>query len=176
MTLIHTALLCEAQSFIEFYKLKKVNSKIYKNDDIIILISGVGKENTISTLDFMFINYDIKKAINIGVVGCNDKNIKIGELFCTNRILKDINHLLLKTVDKPQTISDIKNQTLYDMEGKYFLDIASKYLNHDDIFIFKIVSDYLNSKRLKKDYIKSLIKKKIKEIKEYLHSSHKCNI
>ncbi len=169
MILIHTALLCEAQSFIEFYKLKKVNSKIYKNDDIVVLISGVGKENTISTLDLMFLNYDIKKAINIGVAGCNDTNIKIGKLFCTNHTLKDINNLPLKTVNKPQTISDTKNRILYDMEGKYFRDIASNYLNHDDIFIFKIVSDYLNSEILKKDYIKSLIKKNLKEIKEYIN-------
>ena len=59
MILIHTALLCEAQTFIEEYKLKKINSKIYRNDKVILLISGIGKENTISSLDYMFLNYGL---------------------------------------------------------------------------------------------------------------------
>jgi len=47
MILIHTALRCEAQTFIEYYKLKKLNSKIYLNDEIAVLISSIGKQNTI---------------------------------------------------------------------------------------------------------------------------------
>jgi len=162
MTLIHCALLCEAQAFIEFYKLKKVNSKIYKNDNIVILISGVGKQNTISTLDYMFLNYDITKAINIGVAGCNDTSINIGELFCTNHNLKDIKQLPLKTVDTAQTISDETDITLYDMEAKHFLEISANYLDTDEILVFKIISDHLSHEILKKDFIKSLIQKHIK--------------
>lgn len=162
MTLIHCALLCEAQAFIEFYKLKKVNSKIYKNDNTVILISGVGKQNTISTLNYMFLTYDITKAINIGVAGCNDTSINIGELFCTNKKLQDIDYLALKTVDTAQTTSDDSVTTLYDMEAKHFFDISSNYLNENYIYIFKIVSDHLSNEILKKDFIKSLILKHIK--------------
>ncbi len=164
MIFISCALQSEAQAIIEFYKLKKSNSnpKIYQNETIVLLIMGIGKENTITKLEYMFKNYEISKAINIGIAGCNDSSIKIGELFCTNKILNDIKYLQLKTVDKPQIVSSIINPTLYDMEGKYFLEISSKYLAEENIYIFKIVSDHLDDKILAKDYIKSLVYKHIK--------------
>jgi hypothetical protein len=159
MILIHAALLCEAQAFIEYCKLKKINSKIYKNNYIVLLISGVGKHNTISSLDYMFLNYDILKAINIGIAGCNNTTQSIGELFCTNQKLDDIPYLPLETVDTPQTALNTVDSTLYDMEGKYFLDISSNYLNQKDIYIFKVISDYLSNEVLKKDFIKNLLHK-----------------
>jgi len=163
MILIHTALLCEAQSFIEVLKLKKVNSspKIYLNDSYILVISGIGKENTSIALKYILEKYDIEKAFNIGVAGCNDKDIEIGSLFCTNGNLDNINYLQLKTVDMPQTISDIIEPTLYDMEGNYFLEYLSSKLKNKDLFILKVVSDYLDDTILVKDDIKALIKKQM---------------
>lgn len=159
MILIHTALLCEAQSFIEYYKLKKINNKLYQNDKLIVLISGIGKENTLLMLEDMFSNYSITKALNIGIAGCNNIKIEIGTLFCTNRCLENIKKLPLITHDKITTNSQETNPTLYDMEAKYFLSICSLYLKEEAIFIFKIVSDHLSSTKLPKDYIKSLISK-----------------
>jgi len=159
MILIHTALLCEAQSFIEYYKLKKLNSKIYLNHEIAILISGIGKQNTISTLDYMFLNYDIKKALNIGIAGCNDKKITIGDLYCTNQKITNIKTLPLITSDTVVTTSDTLHTTLYDMEGSYFQQMSQKYLKDENIYIFKIVSDYLSDTILKKDDIKNMISK-----------------
>jgi len=159
MILIHTALLCEAQCFIEYYKLKKLNSKIYLNNEIVILISGIGKQNTISILDYMFINYNITKAINIGIAGCNDTSISIGSLFCTTSNLKNIDYLPLITNDIVTTESNCDTPTLYDMEAKYFQEISSQYLVDSSIFIFKIVSDHLSNIKLNKDYIKKLIAK-----------------
>jgi len=159
MILIHTALLCEAQSFIEYYKLKKLNSKIYLNDEIVILISGIGKQNTLSSLDYMFLNYNITKAFNIGIAGCNDNTIAIGSLFCTNHKLENIPFLPLLTADTVTTQSSNTSTTLYDMEAKYFQVISAKHLSIDSIFIFKIISDYLSDERLNKDFIKNLIAK-----------------
>lgn len=159
MILIHTALRCEAQSFIEYYKLKKLNSKIYLNDEIAVLISGIGKQNTISTLDYMFLNYDIKKAINIGIAGCNNINIKIGNLYCTNQNIKDVETLPLITSDVVVTSTNALATSLYDMEGEYFHQASQKYLKEESIYIFKIVSDHLSSKILQKDFIKNLISK-----------------
>ena len=159
MILIHTALRCEAQSFIEYYKLKKLNSKIYLNDEIIILISGIGKKNTLSSLDYMFLTYDIKKAINIGIAGCNNINIKIGNLYCTNQNIKEIENLPLITSDTVVTSSNAMATSLYDMEGQYFDQVSQKYLKKENIYIFKIVSDHLSSKILQKDFIKNLISK-----------------
>jgi len=159
MILIHTALLCEAQSFIEYYKLKKLNSKIYLNDEIAILISGIGKQNTISTLDYMFINYNITKALNIGIAGCNDTSKSIGSLYCTNHQIPNIPFLPLITNDTVSTESSCNTPTLYDMEAKYFQDISTQHLPIDSIFVFKIISDYLSDEKLNKDYVKNLIAK-----------------
>jgi len=159
MILIHTALLCEAQSFIEYYKLKKTNStpKIYQNQNILVCISGIGKEKTLLALEYIYENYPINKAFNIGIAGCNDTNISIGSLYCTNHALDQINFLPLITSNTVVTKSKKKETTLYDMEAKYFLEISEKHLKNDALFIFKIVSDYLEDTTLPKDLIKKYI-------------------
>jgi len=169
MVLIHTALLCEAQTFIEKLKLKKTNSnpKIYSNDKYIVLISGIGEENTTTNLEYIFKNYTISKSFNIGIAGCSDKNIKIGSLFCTNKKLENINYLPLTTVNQPISLDtkiDIKENMLYDMEAKYFIDISLQYLEKNNIFVFKIVSDYLDNMKLSKDEVKNMILKNYKDI------------
>jgi len=158
MILIHCALLSEAIYLIEKYKLTKTNStpKIYLNDKIILIVSNIGKENTIVSLEYIFNRYTISKAYNIGIAGTIDKNIALGTLFCTNHILTDIPNLPLITVQQPQKGG--KKNYLYDMEGKYFEEICLKYLGHNNIFIFKIVSDYLDGKKLSKEFVKQLIK------------------
>jgi hypothetical protein len=172
MILIHTALLCEAQYFIEYYKLKKINStpKIYTNDEIIICISGMGSRNTLSSLNYIFGNYTITKALNIGIAGCNNPNILIGNLYCTNQRIKDIENLPLITSDKVVTSSNALATSLYDMEGKYFEEITKKYLQEKSIYIFKIVSDHLSSKVLQKDFIKNLISKQ-KDIHQFIQTT-----
>ena len=161
MILIHTALLCEAQSFIEYYKLKKTNStpKIYENEKMVICISGVKEKNTRSCLDYVYSNFKISKAFNIGVAGCNNKNIKIGNLYCTNQRIKEIEALPLITSQAVVTSSNALATSLYDMEAKYFYEESQKYLKKEDIFIFKIVSDHLSDEILQKDFIKNLISK-----------------
>jgi len=170
MTFIHTALLSEAQTFIEKYKLTKVNSlpKIYANANIVVLIGGIGKENTVSSLKYIFENYTITKAINIGIAGCSDTTIEIGELFCTNRKLEDIEFLSCKTVDTPQLPSNVTPNTLYDMEASYFLEIVKKYIDEKNIYIFKIVSDHLDSTIPKKEFVKKIIFDKFTQISKYV--------
>ncbi|MEA3315361.1 MAG: hypothetical protein U9Q30_05865 [Campylobacterota bacterium] len=169
MLLIHTALLCEAQIFIEKLKLKKTNStpKIYSDDKYIVLISGVGEENTKKSLEYIFKNYTILEAMNIGIAGSSDKDIKIGTLFCTNQKLDNINYLPITTVDKPIISNkdfNTKDNMLYDMEAKYFLEISFKYLDNKNIFVFKAVSDYLNGMSLSKDEIKNMISNNYKKV------------
>ena len=46
--LIHTTSIIEANPIIDFFNLKElensIENKIYSNDDILLIISGVGKE------------------------------------------------------------------------------------------------------------------------------------
>jgi nucleoside phosphorylase len=171
MTLIHTALLCEAQAVIEKYKLKLVqkNPRIYTNEKIVLLVGGIGKENSLKNLEEIFKNYKISKALNIGIAGCSDTNISIGSLFCTNHNLPNIDHLPLQTVDTPKVQQDEYHpSTLYDMEGSYFLDVAKSYLNEKDIFIFKVVSDYLDDTIPPKDFVKKLIQNSISSWEKWI--------
>lgn len=161
MILIHTALLCEAQTFIEYYKLKKIHStpKLYANDTIIVCISGVKSKNTQAALLYVYDKYTIVKAFNIGIAGCNNTNIPIGTLYCTNQKLPNIKSLPLITSDHIITHSDALATSLYDMEGSVFLEQSKHYVLEENIFIFKVVSDYLSAQILEKDYIKLLLSK-----------------
>jgi len=164
MILIHTALLCEAQAVIEKYKLKLIqkNPRIYTNEKIVLLVSGIGKENSLKNLKLIFKNYKISKALNVGIAGCSDTNIPIGTLFCTNHHLPNIAHLPLKTVDTPKVKTQKHNSpTLYDMEGSYFLSVAKNWLNEKNIFILKVVSDHLDDTKPSKDFVKKLILKNL---------------
>jgi len=169
MTLIHTALLSEAQAIVERYNLQLVqkNPRIYKNHKIVLIVAKIGKENTIKNLPFIFKKYKIDKAINIGIAGCSVKSIKIGELFCVNQQLNNIKTMKLKTVDTPQ-VGYVEDEALFDMEAKYFKQIAKENLDEKDIFIFKVVSDYLDDTILKKDFVKKLIADKLGEIESWI--------
>lgn len=173
-TLIHCALLCEAQALINYYKLsldrtnqnKPTHIKIYTNDTLLIVISGIGKINTQNTLDYIFKNYQISKAINLGIAGCVDNNVKIGSLFCTNKKLKNVSHASITTLD---TVCVNKNQistVLVDMESKYFEEIVSSFL--EDIYIIKVVSDHLEEQIPKKSFVIQLIQNTFKEWKHLL--------
>jgi len=171
MILIHCALLSEAQYIIEKekLKLKQKNPKVYLNDKIVLVVSNVGKNNTITALEFIYQNYKISKAINIGIAGCNDKSIEIGALFCTNHHLENIPYMQLQTVHSPQLLTlNSSFLTLFDMEGRYFIEISNKYLEKKDIFVFKVVSDHLDDTIPSKEFVKQLIKKNIKSIEKWI--------
>ena len=165
MVLIHTALLCEAQAFIEYYKLEPVLKKqVYKNEKIVLVVSGMGKDN-IFKVDLVLNTYRVTKAFNIGIAGCNDTNVPISSLHSSTH---EYERLSLKTVDTPQIVNDESATTMYDMEGKYFVEVANKYLKDENIYIFKVISDHLDDTIQKKDTIKNMIQKNIKKIDEYI--------
>lgn len=168
--LIHTALQPEAQYLINFYKLKQDSSvqnfKLFFNDNIILIVSGMGKKNTIDSLSFVFENYQISKAINIGIVGCCDSSIKIGTLFCTNKLLPNINFAPITTVSKPLDSDENLETLLVDMESLHFKETCLKYIK--DIYVFKVVSDYLDITIPKKSFVIELIQNSFNDWKKYI--------
>lgn len=175
-TLIYCALLPEAQSLINFLKLKQdttvenlpIGNKLYKDEDnnYILIVSGIGKENCQKSLEFIFKNFEIKKAINIGIAGSSDSSIKVGTLFCTNRLLSNINFAPITTVDTPLESDENLETLLVDMEAKYFQEISKKYCN--DIYTFKVVSDHLDIEIPKKAFVIELIQNSLPLWKKYL--------
>jgi len=175
-TLIYTALLSEAQSLINFLKLKQDNSvqnipngnKLYSDEDdkYLLIVSGIGKNNCLKSLNFIYENFEIKKAINIGIAGCSDGSVKIGTLFCTNKLLFGINFASITTVDTPLETDENLETLLVDMEAKYFEQISKKYC--DDIYTFKGVSDYLEIKIPEESFVIDLIQNSLDKWKKYL--------
>ncbi len=173
-TLIHCALLSEAQAIIELLKLQRDTSvqdlprgtRFFISEEYLLIVSGIGKDNTKNALEFIFKNYAIKKAINIGIAGCCDSSIKIGTLFCTNRLLPNINFAPITTVDEPLDSDERLQTLLVDMEAKYFKELASKYCG--DIYIFKIVSDYLELEIPKKAFVIELVRNSLPLLRKYL--------
>ena len=171
-TLIHTALLCEAQALINYYKLKQDVSvqnksiKLFINDEIMVLVSGIGKNNTLNSLEYVFKHYEITKAINIGIAGCSDSSIAIGTLFCTNKLFTGINFASLTTVDEPLQTDENLETLLVDMEAKYFIEESKKHLN--EVYVFKVVSDYLDIHIPKKSFVIELIRNSFEKWKSLI--------
>jgi hypothetical protein len=154
MILLYFALQSEAQIFIEKLRAKKVSSipKIFISENILIVVGGVGAKRLREVLSFVFKEYKIDIAINIGIAGANSKEIEIGELFC----IYPKGEIDLVTQDFPTTSTALKKPTLFDMEGEYFLKFCKEKV--EKIFIFKVVSDHLDSKIPPKEFVKDLIK------------------
>lgn len=176
MTLIQTALLPEAQPLINFLKLKQDKSiqnlpkgnKLFIDEDkkYLLIVSGIGKDNCKKSLAFIYENYKIEKAINIGIAGCSDAKIKVGTLFCTNRLLANINFAPITTVDIPLESDEDLETLLVDMEAKYFLEISKQ--NCKDIYCFKVVSDHLDIEIPKKSFVIEIIQNSLDKWKKYL--------
>lgn len=166
-TLLHVALKQEAKPIIEYFKLQCIQtkpSKIYTKDNIVLLISGMGGEKTSLHVKDIFKKYDIDKALNIGIAGCKSRDIEIGSLFCVSHKLDFIKTASLATVDEP--LEDEKNlkETLVDMEAAYFISTCKEFLDIKDIYILKVVSDHLNTKIPKKEFVWKIIEKNLQNI------------
>ena len=164
-TLIHTALYPEAKPIIQYFNLiqNKIYEplKIFENDKYILVVCGIGKENTDKILPFIYESFQINKAINIGIAGCKDTSVKLGTLFCTNKTLDEIPSTDITTVDIALDSEKNLKTTLVDMESQYFLQISQKNLEVENIFVFKVVSDYLSKQIPDKSFVFNSIKKSI---------------
>ena len=169
-TLIHTALFAEAKPLIEYFKMQCLQKKpyrIYTKNHLLLVVSGMGAKNTLH-VESVLKRFCINKAINIGIAGCKDKNIEIGSLFCINHILNDINTTNITSVTKPSGHDIGLETTLVDMESSSFLNICQKVLKPEDIYIFKVVSDYLDTTIPEKKFVENLIKNSIKKWEKYV--------
>jgi len=169
-TLIHTALFVEAKSLIEYFKMQCLQKKpyrVYKKEHILLIVSGMGEKNTLH-VEGMFESFEIGRAINIGIAGCKDESIEVGSLFCVNRKLDNIEYANITSVSKPLNDKKKLKTTLVDMESKTFLNVCKNRLGAKSVFVFKIVSDYLDTTIPKKEFVEELIKKSIKKWEIYV--------
>jgi len=152
MIYIICALKCEAQAFVDKYKLNK--SK--KNENITVVVSGVGKQNMQdATFHVVTEMQDDDTILNVGICAA-DESFEIGELV-------DASEHKLTCVDIEVSQSGI--YTLVDMESDGFLKATKGVKNS---YIFKIVSDHFKPKSITKEFTKSLVFNAIDDINRLL--------
>ncbi len=156
---VFVALECEAKALINYFELKKDNSKhpfsIYSNGQVVLTVTGVGKVAMAGAVAYVLAGFsDVKMPIilNIGIAG--HKVAAIGELLLASKV-KDADS---KKVFYPQLIGsnwpdacEILSTTipnrhysencLNDMEASAFYEIATKFSSSELIHCLKVVSD-----------------------------------
>jgi nucleoside phosphorylase len=157
MIYIVTALHAEAATLIENYQLTRVEKKpfsIYQNDDIYLIISGIGKIEAAVATTYLLNHYQVgatDRLFNIGTAASSETSIAIGSLFKISKIIdfcsKHVYHLAQG--ERALTCVDVAHHTpkgiktpLIDMESVGVFIAAKKFLPTASIMIVKIVSDY----------------------------------
>lgn len=187
MIYITTAMYYEAQPIIKSLDLKKDLNydkfQVFKNDDVVLIISGVGfvkasiaatyiltslkKSKTLSNND-IFINFGICASIKekSGVVMCN----KIID-HCTKRsYYPDVifKHPFLEgTIETfPCVVNENKDiqGDFVDMEASGAFQAASLFFHTHQMYFIKVISDLLNSNNITGDSIKNLVGKNLPKI------------
>lgn len=157
MIYVICALKCEAQAFIDKYKLDKSR----KNNFITIVVSGVGVDNMFDTTARVVLEMRENDTIlNVGICG-GDESFKIGEIVDASE------HDLICVESE---ISQKGNYSLVDMESAGFLK-ATKDVKHSHIF--KIVSDHFAPQSITKEFAKSLVFNAIDDINRLLTNKGK---
>ncbi|PWJ88716.1 nucleoside phosphorylase [Oceanotoga teriensis] len=178
MLYIVTALKFEALPIIKKYNLKKTEDKmkIYKNENITLIISGIGKINSAISVAYLKNNKN-DKILNIGIAATsNSKIYKKDEIYLINEIYDEeiqknyypeifyeINELEGKIVTKSRIQKEkIKYPIMIDMESSGFYQSAKKFYKSENIFIIKYISDILEEtidyEVIKKNYINNFEK------------------
>ncbi|MCB1110908.1 MAG: hypothetical protein KDK64_07995 [Chlamydiia bacterium] len=156
---IEVALKAEATPLIEAFKLKPLAGNplfpIYENEDLKLIISGVGKIKAGAACSYLagiHRDEDIYGWLNVGVGG--HRSFPIGTPVLINQVIDGAR----KTKHYPSIVFDppcrtegcitVENpehtyplQAVYDMEAAGFYPIASKISPLEMIHIFKVISD-----------------------------------
>lgn len=153
-----TAFLQEANPLIDELGLRKTEIpspfQLYQSDKHMLVISGLGKENTMLAVSFLHGHQPNASAawLNIGLAGHGSKT-----LGSALQVVKSVDEISKVTFYPPQIYSPIFSKTVlktvnqasteylnglaYDMEGSAFFKTASRFSSNELIQSVKIISD-----------------------------------
>jgi len=174
---IVTALKIEAEPIIKHFKLKSRDG-IYQNENINLIITGQGKIKSAINTALLLSKYDWP-TLNIGTAGSDKYDINQG--FFIHKITDtDTGHnyypdFFKLPSEEIHTVSKIgKYYNLTDMEASGFFEAAYKFLNVNEIIIYKIVSD-TPSHEADKNEIPTLIKSHLNIIESLIENTAQKN-
>ncbi len=177
MICIVTAIFSEAKGLIEYFGLKQIDKKpflIYANDNISLIVSGMGKLNSAIATTYIAKDKQIKKIVNIGICGTNNIMKEKGSLCDIKAVIDATTGKKISIAKKGEILytfdnivykkESLKKNILIDMEGYGFYKAAKIFTNKENIKIYKIISDYLSTEHITNNFIYNLIKQNISEI------------
>ena len=162
-----------------FELIKDPVSHLYINENISLLITGVGKAKTgdrIQTLLKHDKDFGETVVFNIGIAGGNRRETNVGELYWVNSIHDEdsgqtffpdilLRHQLkeksLTTVSKGVTKNGDRYAGLVDMEGSAIFRLMSKKVPPHRLVFLKVVSDYMDVTDWKTLDLAGLIKNQV---------------
>ncbi len=178
MIYVVTALKPEAQAFVDFYKLKKSklgNYTIFTNENITLIISGLGVINARHATQTLINNFDITDDdiyLNIGICGASREH-KIGQLIEIGSVTYEEITYIFKDKEEIVCLDSEANDNSYnivDMESYGFYDAVIHSPAIKNFYIFKVVSDHFEPHVVTKDKTKSLIFNVINDINSSINN------
>ncbi|MCI1967421.1 5'-methylthioadenosine/S-adenosylhomocysteine nucleosidase family protein [Clostridium luticellarii] len=199
MIFISTALYSEAEPFIKRFSLKKYNSinkfEVFKNDEILLIISKTGAVNAASACSYIIGKFDVTAYdtfINIGLCESVNGKFKAGAVVLCNKIINGETGMdfypdmifkhpfeegcldSFSRASGKESPESIKGD-IADVEGAAFFESVSIFLPPHRIYCLKIVAGYLGIGNLEPAKADSLVEKNSVEIcKWILDISHEC--
>jgi len=166
MLYIVTALKPEAQAFVDRYKLQKSrlqNYTLFHNENIRLIISGIGVNNARVATQTLIDTYDITDDdvyLNVGICAA-PTSYTIGQLLEIGSITYKNTTYTFDTSKDTITCKDeeavIEEETIVDMESFGFYDAVIHNPVIKQRHILKVVSDHFQPQTITKEETKSLL-------------------
>lgn len=174
---IVTALKIEADPIINYFQLKSRNG-IYQNENINLIITGQGKIKCAVNTALLLSKHRFA-TLNIGIAGSSKHEIGRGffihKITDTDTGFNYFPDYFNENSEEIYTVSALgKYYTLTDMESSGFFEACYKFLNVNEIILYKIVSDK-PSYQPNKNEIPELIKSHINTIESLLNKFKQKN-
>lgn len=193
MILFVTALQAEAKPVIRHYRLKKDMSAkafpVYRNGEIALVISGVGKLRAAAATAFLLTGTEAKNTllVNLGICGIHESSAALPKTIFTAQKVTDmdtgrdyypdlcpeipIKSRNLYCFSSPVTKEDAREKnlsagSLVDMESAGIMDAAERFLFSHQIVLIKIPSDSLEPEKVTSDLVEKQIDERIDIIEE----------
>ena len=166
MLYIITALKSEAQAFVERYKLTKSKLKdfvLFSNEDMFLLVSGMGVLNARIATQALINQYDITDDdvyLNVGICGASKVHEIASLLEIGSIVYEEICYNFKSDLKEITCVDEAISENRYeivDMESYGFYDAVIHNPAIKNFHILKVVSDHFEPKRVTKDGTKQLI-------------------
>ncbi len=179
MLYIVTALKPEAQAFVDMYKLRKIkldDVTFFVNEEICLIISGLGVDNSYKATKYILDRFDIVATdsfLNIGICGACVE-YRVGELIEIGSIsygeeYVEVDEKIKNNLRCLDEEASSDKHEIVDMESYGFYKAFFHHGALKKIHILKVVSDHFEPSEVTKEKTKQLIFKNLDAINRIIN-------